>query len=88
VVDFCWRLIAPGLVAARAAVAGSDAARRITAIEVFVNGSRFDPGAAFVAEAVTRVPGRTDLSIVVAERVFARATVVDNEASRQHTRRA
>jgi hypothetical protein len=87
VADLCWRLIAPGLVAARAAVTGADAAHRIREIEVSANGS-LDAGSALVAESLFRAPGRTDLSIVVGDHLFARATVMDSEPDQQAARGA
>ena len=85
VADLCWRLVAPGLVAARAVVTGADAARRITEIEVSANGF-LAPGSALVAESVGRDGVRTELSIVAAGRLFARAIVVDIDAGRQGPR--
>lgn len=74
-VDLCWRLVGPSVVAARAAVPGSDAPRRVKAIDVTANGSLAGCDATLVAELVASGAGRADFSILAADQLVARVAV-------------
>lgn len=74
-VDLCWSLVGPSVVAARAAVPGPDAPRRVRSIDVTANGSIAGSDAMLVAELVGSGSGRADFSILAADQPVARVTV-------------